>query len=87
MKAEKKHDFSGACIPNGKPGRFSYSTFSLGVFEWVPKAGGNGVKKGPVKVRVIGLVTNEAAVFAKAQEIADALDAGTYSGPKTVNIP
>lgn len=83
-----KHDVRGACAPGGEwAGAGKYRTFSLGVFEWVPKGNGKGTKKGPVKVRVSGSTENHAAVFAKAREIAAALDAGAYSGPKAVNLP
>lgn len=78
-----KHGFSGACRPGGEyPGQFT--TFSVGVFEWVPKASGKGVKRSAVKVRVSGLTAQPERVDAKAAEIVAALDAGTYKGPKHV---
>ena len=59
---------------------------SIGIFELIPKASGRGTRKGPVKVRVIGDVSNEAAVKAKVLEIVELLDNGKYLGPKNVKI-
>lgn len=75
-----KHDFepyvgSGNCL-----------TFSVGVFQWVPMKSCHGTKKGKSKVRVKGFTLDREAVHAKAREIADQLDAGTYVGPKTVTV-
>lgn len=74
------HGFSGACLP-----RYGshFETFSVGVFEWVPRANGKGVKRGPVKVRVWG--KDERKIMARAREIAAELDAGAYRGPKKVS--
>lgn len=82
------HGFDGAFRPGG-PGELtcaSQNTFSVGVFQILPKANGNGTKRGPVMVRVKGYMSNPDAVYAKAREIVDLLDAGEYSGPKTVKV-
>ena len=79
------HGFRGSCAPNEGETRF-YSSFSLGVFEWVPKKTSPGYKIGKSKVRVAGQCYNSAAVYAKAREIVALLDAGTYSGPKRVEV-
>jgi len=86
-----KHDFSGNCVPrqDGSSLYPSQETFSVGVFEWLRrgrKGDGKCCKAGPVKVRIKGLVADPAAVLAKAKEIAAALDAGTYTGPKNVKV-
>ena len=83
-----KHYFEGSCAPGGKlpPLAYHWDTFSVGVFEAVSTADGKHIKKGPVKVRVKGLTRYPDPVFAKAREIAAALDAGTYSGPKNVSV-
>jgi len=82
-----KHGFSGACDPSSNKKWAVYTgTFSLGIFEWVPKADGKGFKKSAVKVRVSGATSRAEAVRAKAEEIAKLLDSGTYSGPKNVKI-
>lgn len=80
-----KHDFDGACIP--KKGVIStYKTFSVGVFQWLPKSRGKGLKRGPVKVRVSGLCRASTVVFATARGIVEALDENRYSGPRNVNV-
>ena len=84
MKQESgRHAFDGACRPHSSA--TSHETFSLGVFEWVEKKHG-GLKRGPVKVRVSGRCVDLELVEAKAAEIAAELDAGTYTGPKTVRV-
>lgn len=81
------HGFDGNCRPGG-PGEFcsSQETFSVGIFQILPKSSGKGTKRGPVKVRVRGYVSHPGYVYSKAREIVDQLDAGTYSGPKTVRV-
>lgn len=74
------HGFDGACLPG--PGSH-FATFSVGIFEWVPRANGKGVKRGPVKVRVRG--SDERKIRRRAREIAAELDAGAYRGPKNVS--
>lgn len=81
------HGVYGACAPDS--GHQSYSTwvtFSVGVYEILGRKSGAGTKKGPVKVRVKGPVAQPELVYAKAREIAKALDEGTYKGPKTVTV-
>jgi len=79
------HDFDGACAP-GSGSWASQQTFSVGIFERVQKARGVGTKRGKVKVRVKGDVSEAEKVYAKASEIVTQLDGGTYSGPKSVTV-
>lgn len=79
------HEFDGACAP-GSGAWSSQQTFSVGIFERVQKARGAGSKRGKVKVRVKGDVSQAEKVYAKAREIVTQLDAGTYSGPKSVTV-
>lgn len=80
------HGFDGSCRPgpNGELQCCGQTTFSVGIFQILPKANGKGTKRGPVKVRVKGNVSNPEAVLSRARAIVDQLDAGTYSGPKNV---
>lgn len=64
----------------------SPNEFSVGVFEWIPGAPGESMKMGPTKVRVTGSSECPNQVIEKANEIAAQLEAGTYSGPKTVTV-
>lgn len=81
-----KHDFDGACTPGNDRVIHNQKTFSVGIFQWVPKNNGKGCKRSPVKVRLKGLFQKPEAVHAKAREICGLLDAGTYSGPKHVDV-
>lgn len=82
------HGFDGSCRPNelGMASWSSQQTFSVGIFPILPKASGKGTKRGAVKVRVKGYVGNPDAVYDKAREIMDLLNAGEYTGPKTVKV-
>ena len=65
-----------------------FKTFSVGVFLWVPTRSKAGIKRGAAKVRVSGPVSDTGLklVYDKALEVANALDAGTYTGPKLVRV-
>lgn len=78
------HGFAGNCAP-GALNQLSgpQETFSVGVFEWLPKSSGKGVKKGPVKVRLRGSMSDPDEVYAAARSVCAQLDAGTYKGPKS----
>ena len=80
-----KHGYSGLCAPGGY-GTCPYHTFSVGIFEWIPKTNGKGLKKSAAKVRVKGPASRELEVYIKAKQICSELDAGTYSGAKNVQL-
>jgi hypothetical protein len=84
MSIEGKHAYDGSCKPGGQT-LCGQQTFSVGIFQWVPKASG-GLKKSKVKVRVYGSVDYPDSVYDRAEEIVRALDAGTYDGPKSVRV-
>ena len=86
MTTVGKHDFDGQCRPKIKYHFDSLRTFSVGCFEILQRKDGRGTKRSGVKVRVRGYVSNPEAVYARAREICAQLDAGTYSGPKTVTV-
>ena len=79
-----KHGFDGNCAPGALGTIRNQDTFSVGIFEWLPKSGGKGCKRSTVKVRVKGCFSDPDKVYAKAREIASLLDEGQYIGPKTV---
>jgi len=80
-----KHEFSGACDP-GKYGTRLWITFSVGVYQRCQKKNGKGWRRGKTQVRVYGRASNPGAVYERAREICNQLDAGTYCGPKTVRV-
>jgi hypothetical protein len=43
-------------------------TFSVGVYQWLPKANGKGLKKS-ITIRVMGCVAEADAVYSKADEL------------------
>ena len=65
-----------------------FKTFSVGVFLWIPTRTKGGIKRGKAKVRVSGPASDAGRklVYDKALEVANALDAGTYTGPKLVRV-
>jgi hypothetical protein len=80
-KELNKHDFSGSYAP-GKSDYvllseyFSNKTFSVGIFQWIPKADGKGMKKSAVKYRIYGLPANKKAVYKRAQYVCRLMDLG-----------
>lgn len=67
-------------------GQYGCQTVSVGVCEALPAKGYPGWKLGKAKVRVCGHPMLWLDIIAKAKEVAEQLDAGTYSGPKTVKV-
>lgn len=80
------HWFDGKCKPNTENFHSSMQNFSLGIFEWVARDSGKGIKRSSVKVRVSGSVSCPEKVEEKAKEIVALLDAGMYEGPKNVKV-
>lgn len=65
-------DFSGHCAPSedGKSRRFvAYETFTLGIFQWLPKKSGTGLKRGKVQKRVKGYISYPKEAYEKARAI------------------
>jgi hypothetical protein len=60
-------DYDGACKPDGTRGWHGMESFSVGVFQWLPKASGKGVKRGKVVKRISGSVNDPAAVYRRAE--------------------
>lgn len=77
-----KHDFGGSCLDHNSTW---CNTASVGCFEWLRASCGQ-LKRGKVKVRVSGPIHMADQIKAKAEEICNQLDAGTYTGPKNVRI-
>jgi len=80
-KVAYKHDFYGSCAP-GK-GSSNWGTFSVGIFEWLEKASGNGLKRSPVKYRIKGRVSNPDAVYNRAREVCKKFDDGWFPKSKS----
>lgn len=83
-KQPGQHDFDGKYVPSRSSATFL--TFSVGIFEWVPRSNRPGLKKGPVKVRVSGSCNAPERIYMKAREIVQELDQGCYRGHKHVRL-
>ena len=68
--------FDGAGAPREEWTGRGYKTFSLGIFQWVPKASGKGLKRGKVIRRVYGTRDNPARAYGRARAICNALNEG-----------
>ncbi len=73
MNYEGMWDYDGAYDPN-KPHAFHSETFSVGVFQWVKRASGKGLKRTAVVKRIRGSVSNPEEVYSEAQKCCDQLN-------------
>lgn len=86
-EVEGHHDYSGACAPRPSGPRWaSQRIFSVGVFKWVRKARGKGLKKSAVVYRVSGSVDAPEKVYQRAEEVCDLLDGGTTFDKKSGTV-
>ena len=60
-------DFAGACSPASN-GTYWSKTFSVGIFQWVPKSSGKGLKRSKVVKRIRGNVAAPEEVYREARE-------------------
>lgn len=60
-------DYDGVCNPEGRA-NFNNKTFSVGVFQWVEKTSGKGMKRSPVLHRVKGQCSEADEVYKKAEQ-------------------
>lgn len=81
-----KHGFDGSCAPGSMAGWSGQVGFSVGVFQWLPKSGGKGLKKGSVKVRIKGYMHDADKVYEKAREVCAKLDAGWVPERKSISV-
>lgn len=82
-----KHGFDGSCAPGGAAHFGSQQIgFSVGVFQWLPKSDGKGLKRSAVKIRVKGWVSDAERVYAKARELCQRLDAGESVDQKSITV-
>lgn len=71
-------DYDGACSPAAL-GHAGQETFSLGIFQWIPKANGGGLKRGKVIRRIRGRCDNAAAVFDVAIALCKSMNESTQA--------
>lgn len=66
-------DFDGSCAPGRT--NYQYITFSLGCFQWVPRASLKGLKRGPVAKRIRGYSSHPEEAYARAKAYCDEMNA------------
>jgi len=87
MKNRKElnmHDFSGSCSPGSIMA--PQKTFSVGIFKWVSKANGKGLKKSAVIHRVRGYVSDPEEVYKVAGNLCDYFDNGGVKKKKCTTL-
>lgn len=65
-------DFDGACAPD--KASYSFITFTLGIFQWIPKNNGKGVKRGKVIKRIKGYTSLAQEAYIKATETVEKMN-------------
>ena len=64
-------DYDGTCAPGRSYA--SHSTFSVGIFQWIPKKT-RGLKKSKVIYRIRGYTSEPEKVYAKANRLIELLN-------------
>jgi hypothetical protein len=73
MPTPRAFQWSFERSPFDTPGPGAFTTFSVGVFQWLPKSGGKGLKKSKT-IRVNGYVADAQRAYDKAEGLCDALN-------------
>jgi len=60
-------DYDASFRPDGKE-YFNNRTFSVGIFQWIQKANGKGIKRSAVKKRIRGYSINPGDVYKRADD-------------------
>lgn len=67
MAEPYQYDFDGSCMPGKRT--WNGETFSVGVFQWIPKSNGKGLKRSKVIKRFRGMVSNPQPVYDAAENL------------------
>ena len=59
-------------------GKYSNQTISVGIFQWIYRADGHGLKKSKVAYRVKGPANKWKEINARASQICSSLNAGCF---------
>lgn len=60
-------DYDGSCAPTPSLSRCTQLTFSVGVFQWLPKSSRKGLKRGKVVRRISGYTSDPEPVYTEAR--------------------
>lgn len=85
MKKAYSHDYSGNCGP-GQSQALMNVMFSVGIFQWLPKSSGKGLKKSAVKFRIKGNVNDAEKVYSQAKIICDKMNNGFIPKKKSMTV-
>jgi hypothetical protein len=82
-----KHDYDGGYKPeNSLPFGETCKTFSVGIFRWLPKVNGKGLKRSAVIFRVKGPVSMEEKVYETAESLCENFDSGVIPAQKSCTV-
>ncbi len=87
-RAPGRWDYDGACAPEKRLDGWRYprhlpdgvTYFTLGCFQWVPRANGNGVKRGKVRYRIKGNMHDPRTAFQEADAYCAKMEAMEAAG-------
>jgi hypothetical protein len=85
VKEAYKHDYSGSCAP-GQSQAVMNIMFSVGIFQWLPKSSGKGLKKSAVKFRIKGNSSSPKAIYKTAEHWCKMMDKGVMPSTKSMTI-
>lgn len=83
---EGVHDYSGEYIPGNSRPYGNCNTFSVGIFQWLKKSSGKGLKKSAVKFRVKGYSHKPDQVFRVAVRYCMMFDQGIPVSGKSYTV-
>ena len=86
MKEAYSHDYAGSCAPGKNTISAWNTTFSVGIFQWLPKSSRKGLKKSAVKFRVKGNTNEAEKVYSQAKIICDKMNNGFIPEKKSMVI-
>jgi len=84
-KKEFMYDFDGSCAPGGVWGGL-HGTFSVGIFQWLPKSSNKGLKRSPVKYRVSGSTHKAETIYSRARVLCNEFNKGIFPKKKSESI-
>lgn len=79
-------DYDGACMPSNEKSDHNFRTFTLGIFQWIPKATKKGLKRSKVVSRVKGNSFDPDIAVKKAQQICAVLNEKFKRGVATAYL-
>ena len=85
-KKEMGYDWSGSCAPARLGAYTNWVTFSVGIFKWVAKSSGKGLKRSAVVYRIKVCTKDEERIYSRAEYVCDEMDMGIFPTKKSETI-